>query len=68
MTYGKNKSGAGFESVIEFEFERTPNPVRLYVGGRLIEKWLRLKNVRVLNGVTPVSEYAPTYWLRTACL
>ena len=61
VTYGKNKSGAGFESVIEFEFERTPNPVRLYVGGRLIEKWLRLKNVRVLNGVTPVSEYVLTY-------
>ncbi|MBO6034452.1 MAG: hypothetical protein J6P34_01185, partial [Paludibacteraceae bacterium] len=62
VIYGKNKSGAGFETVIEFEFETSPNPVTQYVGGKAVDKWARLGKVRVLgNGFVKTGEYALTY-------
>ena len=62
IIYGKNKSGAGMETVIEFEYEQSPNAITQYLCGKAIDKWARVKRVRVLgNGFLPTVDYSLKY-------
>ena len=62
IIYGKNKSGAGMETVIEFEYEQSPNAFTQYLCGKAIDKWARVKRVRVLgNGFLPTVDYDLKY-------
>lgn len=62
VRYGKNKSGAGYEIVMEFEFESTPNASTLYISGKSIDRWARLSRVRILgNGFVSTGEYKLRY-------
>ena len=62
VVYGKNKSGAGYESVIAFDFKQSPIVTTQFVGGRQFRNSVRLSKVRVLgDGVTVLREYTLTY-------
>ena len=61
ITYGKNKNGEGFESVIGFEYETVQGCVTKYLRGREYAISKRLKAVKISNNGTSWSEYTLGY-------
>ena len=61
ITYGKNKNGEGFESVIGFEYETVQGCVTKYLCGREYAIRKRLKAVKISNNGTHLASYILNY-------